>query len=82
VRVKFRGREITYPQIALQDLAEIAQELADVAVIEQQPLLEGRTMIMLLAPNPRRVRPAVKKEKADEASAPGASDEPEGGDSE
>jgi hypothetical protein len=36
-----------------------------VAVIEQQPLLEGRTMIMLLAPNPKRAKAAVKKEQPD-----------------
>lgn len=50
VRIRFRGREITYPEIARQQLAEIAEELADVAVIEQKPDLEGRTMLMVLAP--------------------------------
>lgn len=69
VRVKFRGREITYPEIARKDLLEIAQELADVAVIEQQPLLEGRTMLMLLAPAPKKSRPtapaSAKKPEAD-----------------
>lgn len=63
VRVKFRGREITYPQIARQDLMDIAKELADVAVVEQMPDLEGRTMLMVLGPNPKRVKPpAAKKE--------------------
>lgn len=50
VRIRFRGREITYPEIALNDLKEIAEELADVALIEQAPGLEGRTMLMVLAP--------------------------------
>ena len=50
VRIRFRGREITYPEIARQQLVEIAEELADVAVIEQKPDLEGRTMLMILAP--------------------------------
>lgn len=50
VRIRFRGREITYPEIALQDLKEIADTLADVAVVEQSPGLEGRTMLMVLAP--------------------------------
>jgi translation initiation factor IF-3 len=50
VRIRFRGREITYPEIALNDLKEIAEELADVALIEQTPALEGRTMLMVLAP--------------------------------
>ena len=50
VRIRFRGREITYPEIALTDLREIAEELGDVAVVEQTPALEGRTMLMILAP--------------------------------
>jgi translation initiation factor IF-3 len=50
VRIRFRGREITYPEIALTDLKEIAEELSDVAVVEQTPALEGRTMLMILAP--------------------------------
>ncbi len=51
VRIRFRGREITYPEIALEELMEVARQLADVAVIEQKPNLEGRTMLMVLAPS-------------------------------
>ncbi|HPX65693.1 MAG TPA: translation initiation factor IF-3 [Anaerolineaceae bacterium] len=50
VTVRFRGREITYPELALEDLREIAEELADVADIEQAPNMEGRSMFMMLAP--------------------------------
>jgi len=50
VSIYFRGREVTYPEIALEDLKEIAKELMDVAVIEKAPALEGRSMNMLLAP--------------------------------
>ncbi len=50
VRIRFRGREITYPEIALSDLKKIAEELADIGVIEQAPMMEGRTMLMMLAP--------------------------------
>ena len=50
VRVRFRGREITYPEIALEDLKEVAETLSDVATVEQYPALEGRTMLMVLAP--------------------------------
>ena len=50
VRVRFRGREITYPEIALEDLKEVAESLSDVATVEQYPALEGRTMLMVLAP--------------------------------
>ena len=50
VRVRFRGREITYPELARQQLKEIAEELSDIAVVEQHPALEGRTLLMVLAP--------------------------------
>jgi translation initiation factor IF-3 len=50
VRIRFRGREISYPEIALNDLKEIAEDLSDIAIVEQAPGLEGRTMLMVLAP--------------------------------
>lgn len=50
VRIRFRGREITYPEIARDMLQEIADELGDIAVVEQAPNMEGRTMLMVLAP--------------------------------
>ncbi|MCJ7511743.1 MAG: translation initiation factor IF-3 [Anaerolineales bacterium] len=50
VRIRFRGREITFPEIALEDLRDIAADLSDVSVIEQTPAMEGRTMLMTLAP--------------------------------
>jgi translation initiation factor IF-3 len=59
VTVRFRGREITYPEIALEDLREIAQSLADVAVVEQSPAIEGRAMSMMLVPS----KSAKKKTK-------------------
>ncbi len=50
VRIRFRGREITYPELAREQLKEVADDLADVAVMEQEPDMEGRTMLMILAP--------------------------------
>jgi translation initiation factor IF-3 len=50
VRIRFRGREITYPEIARDMLREVAEELQDVAIVEQHPNMEGRTMLMVLAP--------------------------------
>ena len=50
VRIRFRGREIDYPQIAREQLTEIIQELQDVAIVEQNPTMDGRTMLMVLAP--------------------------------
>jgi translation initiation factor IF-3 len=50
VRIRFRGREIDYLDLALVDLKEVAEELSDVAIVEQAPALEGRSMLMVLAP--------------------------------
>ena len=64
VTIKFRGREMDYPEIALEDLKEIAASLADVATIEQAPMMEGRTMLVVLAPG----KPSAKKK--DKAETP------------
>ncbi len=50
VRMRFRGREITHQDIGMRFLERIRDELADVAMVEQMPRLEGRQMIMILAP--------------------------------
>ena len=65
VTVRFRGREITYPELALEDLKEIAEELADVGAIEQAPMLEGRVMLMVLSPSkPSKKKPVPTPEPA------------------
>ena len=66
VTIKFRGREMDYPEIALEDLKEIAAALADVSMVEQAPQMEGRTMLVLLAPLKSA---AKKKEKSEQAPA-------------
>ena len=50
VRVRFRGREREYPNIAADRMRAIAAELQDVAVVEQPPTMEGNSMSMMLAP--------------------------------
>ncbi|MFO1253080.1 translation initiation factor IF-3 [Inhella sp.] len=50
VTLRYRGREITHQDIGLRLLEKIRDELADVAVVEHMPKLEGRQMIMILAP--------------------------------
>jgi translation initiation factor IF-3 len=63
VTVRFRGREITYPELALEDLREIAAELSDIAAIESLPMLEGKVMTMVLAP----LKPGGKKKSESES---------------
>ncbi len=50
VTLRFRGREITHQDIGMRMLERIRDELADVALVEHMPKLEGRQMVMILAP--------------------------------
>ena len=54
VRIRFRGREITYPEVARKQLQDIVAEVADIAIVEQAPKLDGRTMLMILAPKKKK----------------------------
>jgi len=51
VRLRFRGREVTHPEVALDMMKRVADELEDVAVVEKRPSKEGMTMLMILGPN-------------------------------
>ena len=50
VRILFRGREIAHTRIGREILDKVATELSDIAVVEQTPDMDGRTMLMVLAP--------------------------------
>lgn len=54
VTLRYRGREITHQDIGMRLLERIRDELADVAVVEHMPKLEGRQMIMVLAPKKKQ----------------------------
>jgi len=54
VRIRFRGREIEYPQAGMKLLERFSAELADVSTVEQMPSFEGPTLLMILAPLPTR----------------------------
>ncbi|HNS03288.1 MAG TPA: translation initiation factor IF-3 [Anaerolineae bacterium] len=49
-RVRFRGREITHPEVAEDLLQRVARDLQDVADIEKAPGMEGRSLLMILIP--------------------------------
>ncbi|MFG5409858.1 translation initiation factor IF-3 [Piscinibacter sakaiensis] len=53
VTLRYRGREITHQEIGMRLLERIRDELADISVVEHMPKLEGRQMIMVLAPKRR-----------------------------
>jgi len=50
VTMIFRGREITLSQLGMSVLEKIAEETEDLAVMEQNPKQEGRSLVMILAP--------------------------------
>lgn len=50
VTMLFRGREIAYTQQGMKILERIIEALQDEAVVEQRPKMEGRNLIMVLAP--------------------------------
>ena len=68
VTIMFRGREVTHPDFGRRLLDRLSNDLIEIAAVEQTPLLEGRNMIMVLAPKPG-ARPAKL------ASAPAAGKE-------
>ncbi len=50
VTVRFRGREMSHPELGLQLLEKMISELADYGAIEQHPKFEGRQIVMVLGP--------------------------------
>jgi translation initiation factor IF-3 len=54
VTLRFRGREITHQDIGMRLLERVRDELTDVSLVEHMPRLEGRQMIMVLAPKKKK----------------------------
>jgi translation initiation factor IF-3 len=51
ITIMFRGREVTHPERGRMILDRLAEELAELAVVEQRPNLDGRNMTMMLGPS-------------------------------
>jgi len=60
ITLRFRGREITHQEIGLALLNRMRDDLADLIVVEQFPKLEGRQMVMMLAPGKRKPAAVAK----------------------
>jgi len=50
VTLRFRGREVTHPELGRKVLEQVEKDLAEIATVEQMPRMEGRQMVMLMAP--------------------------------
>jgi translation initiation factor IF-3 len=67
ITIMFRGREVTHPERGVALLDKLAGELAEIAVVEQSPLQDGRNMTMMLAPSKAVL--ATEKDEDGEAVA-------------
>ncbi len=54
VSIRFRGREMGHPELGTEIMKKFADACSEVAVVEKQPKLEGRSMLMFLAPKPTK----------------------------
>jgi translation initiation factor IF-3 len=52
ITVRFRGREITHPEKAQEQITEVVASTEDIANLESRPMMEARTMTVLIAPKP------------------------------
>lgn len=70
LQVRFRGRENTHPEVARAQILRIAQDLADIAVLERAPEVEGKGMYAILARG--RPRDASRSQQPSPAGQPAA----------
>ena len=64
VSIRFRGRQIAHSDIGLKVMQDFAERTKDVCTVERRPMIEGRNMIMILAPKTEK---AIKAERAAKA---------------
>ncbi len=78
IRILFRAREITHSNLGRETLEQIAGDMADIATVEQAPLMDGKSLVMLLGPGAQRggveaakraVRFAKARPSAEDAAA-------------
>ncbi len=55
--IVFRGREIVHPETGQAMLDRVVKTVADIAMIEQRPMMEGRRMVMIIGPRVGVIRP-------------------------
>ena len=55
VTLRFRGREMAHQELGMEMLNRVEEDLAEISVVEQMPKMEGRQMVMVLAPRKNRL---------------------------
>ena len=86
ITIMFRGREMAHPELGKKILDRIAEQVKDVGNVEAAPRVDGRNMLMVLAPvkkqevksgsKPRPARPAEASPAAEAGEAPPSADQP------
>ena len=69
VSIRFRGRQITHSEIGLKVMQDFAERCKEVSMVERRPLLDGRNMIMILAPKAVKASFAERKAKRENAAS-------------
>ncbi|QTE69775.1 translation initiation factor IF-3 [Clostridiales bacterium] len=69
VSIRFRGRQITHSEIGMKVMLDFAERCKDVSMVERRPLLDGRNMIMILAPKAVKASFAERKAKRENAAS-------------
>src|SRR5262249_16797010 len=81
VTIMFRGREQSRPELGYKLLQRLAGDIADLGFVESQPKQDGRNMIMVIGPHPKKAetkpaRPQTPERASARAAAPSAHAEP------
>jgi len=71
VTIMFRGREQSHPERGVALLMRLAEDVAELGVVEQRPIQDGRNMTMLLAPSRKKVEPDESAEPNGQAETGG-----------
>ena len=64
ITIMFRGREVFHPELGKRILDRIAEQIGDAAKVEAEPRLDGRNMVMVLAPDKRSRQAAASRSAA------------------
>ncbi|MFZ9616223.1 MAG: translation initiation factor IF-3 [Fluviibacter sp.] len=72
VTLRFRGRELSHQEFGMRQLERVKADLEEIGSVEQMPKMEGRQMVMVIAPvkkAPAAAKPKAKEEQKEAATA-------------
>jgi translation initiation factor IF-3 len=76
VTIMFRGREMAHPELGMKILENVASEVAEVSKVEASPKVDGRNMVMVLAPEKKKLPKPERPERIASTSADPAPEAP------